>query len=361
MRVKLLLTLFVLLFLVGSTLALILFFTQQQTSTQQQKTQEYIPRTGKFYVLGNKIIDPNGNRFIIKGVNDLFGIWDGQNVGLYGSLQFDYAKRDFATMKEMGVNYLRIWESNQIMTNAKWQSQLDNGIHLAEQQGFVVELTCACSGETVQNNVKFVRYLASRYKADPYVWIEPVNEPDCYDNVTCNDWSFWHNEWSQYIQTIRAQGFQNPIIIQTPWWSSMLRKFEDPSITIDTPGYTFSDTNLIYSMHVYPSNSNSWTLTDSQNQDFLWGNYAASHAVIVDEFGPQNTGAAYEGWIRGFLDYLANWVNNRNGSGAVSFLWFWLSKDSMTGTNLGSYSNRPALNQWGDDYKTRYLDKVVTN
>lgn len=140
----------------------------------------------------------------------------------------------------------------------------------------------------------------------------------------------------------------------------MFRKFGDPSITIDTPRYTFSDTNLIYSVHVYPVNSDSWTVADTQDQDRLWGNYAANHAVIVDEFGPQNTGGAYEGWIRGLLDYLANWVNHRNGSGAVGFLWFWLNADSMTGTNLGSYSNGPTLNQWGNDYKTRYLDKVVS-
>lgn len=333
---------------------------QPEVIKQQQQTREHAAATGKFYVSGNKILDPHGNRFIIKGVNDLFGIWDGQNVGQYGSLQYDYAQRDFAKMKEMGVNYLRVWASKQIMSNATWQSQLDKGIHLAEQQGFVVEVTCACSGNTVQDNVIFVQYLANRYKADPYVWIEPVNEPDCYGSGPCNDWNFWHDEWSQYIQTIRGQGFHNPIIIQTPWWSAGLHKHGDPSVTIDTPGYTFSDANLIYSVHEYPSNSDSWTVTDTQDQDSLWGNYAANHAIIVDEFGPQNTGGAYEGWIQGFLDYLANWVNTRNGSGAVAFLWFWLSEDSMTGTNLGSYSNGPALNQWGNDYKTRYLDKVVS-
>lgn len=118
MRAKLLFSLFVLLFL-GSTLSLILFFSQKHAAG-----------TRKFYVSGNKIIDPDGSRFVIKGVNDLFGIWDGQNVGQYGSLQYYYAQRDFATMKEMGVNYLRVWTSKKIMTNATWQSQLDNGIHL---------------------------------------------------------------------------------------------------------------------------------------------------------------------------------------------------------------------------------------
>lgn len=335
-------------------LLLTVFFSQQQ-----QHTQQHAAGTGRYQVLGNKIIDPNGNHFIVKGMNDLFGIWDGQNVGQYGSLQYRYARRDFAIMKGMGINYLRMWTSKQIMTNSTWQSQLDTAIQWAEQQGFVVELTTAGNWDTVQNNVSFVQYLAYRYKADPYVWIEPVNEPDCYGSGPCNDWNFWHNEWSQYIQTIRGQGFQNPIIIQSPWWSARLNQFGNSSVSIDTPGFTFSDNNLIYSVHEYAiDNVNSWTASDAQDQDNWWGNYAAKHAVIIDEFGPQNTGAACEVWIQGFLDYVANWVNNRNGSGAVGFLWFWMSEDSMTGSDLGSYTNGPTLDQWGNDYKTRYLDKV---
>ena len=345
---------------IGIVLLLLVLLVTIFFSRQQQQTQQHAAGTGKFQVLGNKIVDPNGNRFIVKGMNDLFGIWDGQNVGQYGSLQYQYAQRDFAIMKGMGINYLRMWTSTQIMTNTTWQSQLDHSISLAEQQGFVVEVTCAC--DTGQDTVSFMQYLANRYKADPYVWIEPVNEPNCSGSGPCNNWNSWHSEWSQFIQAIRGQGFQNPIIIQTPWWSARLNQYGNPAVSIDTPGYTFSDTNLIYSVHEYALNNvNSWTASDAQDQDNWWSNYATNHAIIVDEFGPQNTGAACEIWVQGFLDYVANWVNNRNGSGAVGFLWFWMSGDSMTGTDLGNYSNGSTLDQWGNEYKTRYLDKVESS
>jgi hypothetical protein len=62
-------------------------------------------------------------------------------------------------------------------------------------------------------------------------------------------------------------------------------------------------------------------------------------------------------WFYGFVDYLVDWVEYRNGSGAILFLWFGVD-NSCLGTDLALYESSPKAEDWCVYYKEHYLDKV---
>ena len=334
------------------------------------------PGTG-FRVSGNKILDPNGQQFIVKGMNHIYGPWLPLDDGGYSAPQLQYAQRDFDMLKTMGVNLLRIWVSPIILDpgNEYMKGQLANIVSLAEQRGFVIEITVSSysqgTGIDGPNSTGFQRiknvlqYLASTYKGHPYVWLEPLNEPECAgaSGTYCSDWGTWHTEQSQLIQIIRNAGFHQPLVINTPDWSWYMTH-------IDNPQYALSDGNLIYAAHRYgndnatfwgPNNTaNDAGLPEPQAADQAFANAAANHPIIVDEFGNYN-GRGFtnsETWTTQFIDYLADWVINRQGSGAVAFNWFWSDGNSHLGTSIAGYQSNPQLVPWGQYYLNNYLKKV---
>ena len=65
----------------------------------------------------------------------------------------------------------------------------------------------------------------------------------------------------------------------------------------------------------------------------------------AEEFDPLSP------WVTGFLDFVADWVRDEDGSGAIGFVWRWYDDNTMT-------RRTGRLTSWGRLYFDRYIRQV---
>src|SRR6266700_942439 len=310
-----------------------------------------------FKVMENKIYDPTGHIFIVKGVTAVWGRFDGSAYGV-GMINYKNAQRDLDSIKRLGVNFIRLFVSayfaDLLSTDPHYlpdyMQELDNVVNWTTQRGMVIELANSLTDD-FSTSLQFVGSLAARYKNNSYVWIEPMNEPNCEsgDHVRCSDWKFWQFQHLEYVRAIREAGNTAPIVVNTIYHSSDLRQ-------IGT--YVLNDSNIVYGVHRYANESVTFTLQEQRLSDQRWAGFSSMFPVIVDEVGIYDgRGTYHPEWNLGFLDYIANWVNTRQGAGAVAYNWYTDEDNSMTGDWRHKDSN-DVLTVWGNMYSERYLQKV---
>lgn len=314
---------------------------------------------GGFKVIGNKIYDPAGHLFIVKGITAVWGRFNGSAYGV-GLTNYRNAQRDLDSIKGLGANFIRLFVSayyaNLPPTDSHYlpdyKQELDNVVNWATQRGMVIELANSLTDD-FSTSLQFVGYLAVHYKDNPYVWIEPMNEPNCESgyHVRCSDWKFWQFQHIEYVRAIRQAGNTAPIIVNTIDHSSDLRQ-------IGT--YVLNDSNVVYGVHRYANESENFTLQEQKLSDEHWANFAAKFPVIVDEVGIYDgSGTYHPQWNQNFLQYLVNWVNARQGEGAVAYNWYTDEDNSMTGDWRHENSNG-VFTVWGSMFNEWYLQKVVS-
>ncbi len=313
--------------------------------------------TGAFYVQGNKIYSPDGTPFLVKGVTAIYGRFAGGDAQGIGLSNYRHARRDLDLLKQMRVNFVRIIVSADYAALppdnpnyvAEYMQELDNVVQWSTMRGMVVEVANAQT-RTFATGLQFVKQLAERYKNNPYVWLEPMNEPNCSpdtgNEAKCQDWGYWQQQQVRYIQAIRNAGMNSPIIVNTIGWSWDLSQ---------VGSYPLHDNNIIYGAHRYPNPATHFTFNaaDQASCDTMWANLAAQFPIIVDEVGAENNRQTYLAWDQKFIDYVAAWVNTREGAGAVAFVYYWSDGNSMT-----EDSQHGVRNQWGNIFYDHYLTKV---
>lgn len=311
-----------------------------------------------FKVMENKIYDPTGHVFIVKGVTAVWGRFNGSAYGV-GMINYKNAQRDLDYIKRLGVNFIRLFVSayfaNLPSTNPfylpDYLQELDNVVNLATQRGMVIELANSLTDD-FSTSLRFVGSIAARYKDNTYVWIEPMNEPNCEsgDHSRCSDWKFWQFQHLEYIRAIREAGNTAPIVVNTIYHSSDLRQ-------IGT--YVLNDSNIVYGIHSYANQNVTFTLQEQRISDQYWADFSSTVPVIVDEVGIYDgRGTYHPTWNLRFLDYLTTWVKTRQGAGVVAYNWYTDEDNSMTGDWRHNNSN-DVLTVWGTMYSERYLQKVV--
>jgi hypothetical protein len=303
-------------------------------------------------VAGNRILDPAGNRYIIKGANAVYGRFAGGDPLNYGLYNYQNAQRDLLNLKNAGGNTIRVMTSYNDyvggpLGQAEYLTELDNVVAWATGIGIVVDLASADWRETQANVVAMDSLLAGRYKSNPRVWINVANEPNCSggDTTKCYDWAYWQMSQSQDIQAIRATGFTNPVVVDGIGWAWDLSRIGS---------YPMGDANVIFAAHRYGNTLSVWDATQTAQADSLWGNLAASYPIFVEEIGYDNGPGQIspETWCVSFLDnYAVTWVNLRQGSGIMPWIDSWWN-DTMTNRPDGSWS------QWGLDYRDHYMARV---
>ena len=316
-------------------------------------------RTKAFCVKGNTILDPEGRPFVVKGIASPLGPFCG-NVKTWDSTTT--IGRDYDLIRSLGCNLVRIFVArNQTSTDID-RAKLIDTVAQARKRGFVVEIANGYTSFEDSATKPFVGrqgwlgWLASQWKDDPYVWLQPMNEPNGAppgEEARVGDWPYWQLQHNRYIAAIRSTGNTAPLVINMPNWShdfSGIAKFP-----LDDPRR-----QLIYAPHRYPYKVTEFTEKEKAECDSSWGNLSSEYALIVDECGPaldDQHPAPYLEWTKGFLNYCSNWVNRRGGSGVVAFVWYWCSDDSMTG-DWRTHLNNGELNEWGKIFRDNYLNRV---
>jgi len=295
----------------------------------------------QFTVVGSAVLDPQGRAFKIKGVAIAYGTFAGGDEANTGQLNFDSVDRDLPRLAGMGVNLVRVFVTAQDR-DERHLGRLDHIVSAARRAGFVVEISNSYSG--FDESLPWVGFLAHRYKDDPGVWLSPQNEPNCGVASDCGNWALWASQTQRYVRAIRDAGMLSPIVVDGVWWSWDLTRIDD---------FSLGDGNVIYAAHRYANNHATFDAAERGSADQQWGDAAAQHAILVEEVGAFNgpgMGNSPE-WLRGFLDYAADWVNHRGGVGAVAFNWHWVDPNTMT-------HDDGTLTQWGQDFVDHYLNRV---
>lgn len=324
-------------------------------------TSSLPPSAGAFRVQGNKIYDPMGKPFIVKGVTAIYGRFAGGDAHGFGLTNYRYAERDLDNLKRAHVNLVRLFVSADYADLspdspnyvAMYMQELDTVVQWITQRGMVAEVSNSVTSDFA-TSLQFVRQFAARYKDNAYVWIEPMNEPNCNtstgDPTKCRDWAYWQRQQQQYIQAIRGAGMTSPIVVNSISWSWDLSKIAS---------YPLNDSNVIYGAHRYPSPDTNYTFnaTDQADCDKKWANLAGKFPIIVDEVGPANNRKTYLPWGQRFIDYVTEWVNTRGGAGAIAFVYYWSDGNSMT-DDPRRFTSKGVFNQWGEIFYKSYLTKV---
>lgn len=166
----------------------------------------------EFTVSGSQINAPDGKKFIIKGAN--IGIWV-----------------DHSTPNH--VNFIKkIWKFNAVRLPLKLKpgdgsmyasdAFIDRNIkaYTTNSNGPKTVIILEChdhsgrfytdsSSPSLKDLKSFWRRIASRYKNNPYVWFNIMNEPGGKNDVE----KYWYDLHKQLIQEIRKQGANNIIVV----------------------------------------------------------------------------------------------------------------------------------------------------
>jgi mannan endo-1,4-beta-mannosidase len=241
--------------------------------------------TGKFYIVGDKIVDPDGNIYLPIGAN----------VGMHPN-NFDWAGTALGhstQAQEWGWNTIRLnvecttAESYSNVTAAAGDTVLlkyiDQVVQEYTAKHIVVIVECHDAQKDPAQATTFWTDMANKYKDNTYVWFNYANEPD-YENQTQ-----WVSDQETWLKTVRSTGAENIFVADTlnagndAGWGGT-QKVYTPDVG---PAVEAGQCNVLFSLHNYGGQANSQDyIMRPQVYETYWQNVqAAGLAMIVGEFG----------------------------------------------------------------------------
>jgi hypothetical protein len=294
-----------------------------------------LPSTGdgSFHVARGRIIGPDGNEFVPRGVNK-----SGLEYSPYG---YDIGAWNFQRMKSWGVNFVRVplndafWLARMCSYNHSYQSRVDRIVSWARELGMLVllddhmsskGLTCGMGRWTGPqkapdtHNLDFVKAVAKRYKDNPWVAIDLYNEPHDIGNDVWRSGGLvdgWRAVgMQQLLDGVRSTGNNNLVFVSGNAWANDLR------MVVNNP--LREDANVVYAAHSYPFECDKVTIPASQpyvcrgvqyppHLDTQVAPLIGRRAVMITEFGTQRT-------IPGEMQAPIDWAE-AHGIGWAAWLW----------------------------------------
>jgi mannan endo-1,4-beta-mannosidase len=272
--------------------------------------------SGKFYIVGSDIVDPDGNKFYPIGAN----------IGINGQIGFNYndsAISHSADAVAWGWNTVRL--NIYCTTSTPWINTYSYANMLRDTKAFidaytskhiVVMIECH-DGNPDDSNVrtsydKFWTDIMASYKNNTYVWANPLNEPYWNQN------SSWEPQYQHYYDLIRGLGSENIIVADAlnagndSGWDGASRLY-DANIG---PALVNGRCNILLSLHAYGGMGG-----DGPHSSFIDAVHAKGLAMIVGEFGYTTDGSSTAG------DYAmnvtgTNAVYNVAPGKGVGMLWW---------------------------------------
>jgi hypothetical protein len=300
---------------------------------------------GRFRVEGNRIVGPDGEPFVVKGVVAPYGTFAGGDAEGLGRVNERAAAEDFARIADLGANTVKVYVTPHMVADEAGRARLDAVVQAARDAGLVVVLTGFYA--EFEEALPFVRRAAATYADDPYVWILPMNEPSCTvpsPGAGCTDYAAWLREHRRYVRAIRAAGMESPIIVNGPGYSWDLSRVRPSAL---------GDPDIVLGAHRY-ANEATWLDPNTRGEiESGWARFARHRAVVLDEVGNYNPGygSSIE-WARQMIAFAREWVEGEEGSGAVAFNWRWSDPNTLVDPESG------VLTEWGRIFAEGFLGGV---
>ena len=258
----------------------LLIITMLVIGTVKVTTVAKAINTPWLHVSGNKLLDPNNNVVILRGVDltDLaVAARHGRTATQLIDLATDNANGWYARVVRLAVYPDAIdqtagWNAN---PDAYFNTYLNPAVNecIARQIYCIIDwhyITDYSSSAVDTATRNFWNYVAPKYANTPNVIFELYNEP-----TTPNNWSTWKSSAQPWVNIIRAAAPNNIILIGSPQWSQT---------TNNAASSPFSGSNLMYVVHIYPQHGGQSTW------DSWFGNTASTVPYFITEFGWQNGG-----------------------------------------------------------------------
>jgi hypothetical protein len=241
-----------------------------------------------FSVRGTKIIGPDGKEFIPKGVNVNGYNW----VWPRNTVNDAHLIVDCWNFNLVRVNsFLFMGESKYPQSTAN--NDLDAIVKTYTQRGIVVvfeghdRIGSYYSGDDLTALVAWFTDLARKYKDNPYVWFDVMNEPGGRKFLDSNQWVNMHG---QVIKAIRDDaGADNLIIVEGAYGGQDIstpdQNIVDSSIlqfgknVVHFGGRSFA--NIVFSIHTYDL----WNSGDTKLESYLDQIAEQGYAMIIGEYG----------------------------------------------------------------------------
>ncbi|MEU4218550.1 cellulase family glycosylhydrolase [Actinoplanes sp. NPDC026623] len=275
-----------------------------------------------FTVSGSRILEANGNAFVMRGVNHAH-TWYADKLG------------SLADIKALGANTVRVvlssgdrWTRNEasdvtnVITRCK-ANRLICVLEVHDTTGYGEDSAATTLARAVDYWISIKSALAGQER---YVMLNIGNEP--YGNTNA---AGWVADTKNAITRLRAAGFEHSIMVDAPNWG------QDWSFTMrDNAASVFAadpQRNTIFSIHMYGVFD-----TAAEINDYLGRFITAGLPIVVGEFGfnhsdgnpdedtimatAQSRGIGYLGWSwsgnGGGVEYL-DLVTNFNASALTSW------------------------------------------
>jgi hypothetical protein len=312
------------------------------TATTTEDARQY------FKVQGTKILDLNGNEFVIKGAN----------VMGYNAAWPVTALADLELFKTWNFNFARLYtrlDDNYVTGGGPGHNKdlnaLYNIIDAYTAEGIVVmievhDFTGGYYTDTTTPSLaelaNFHASLAERYIDNPYVWFNVMNEPGGSGAVS----SQWVTTHQRVIKAIRDTGNNSIIVADGASWGQDVGEWNGNPVKEENSailkygadlknfdGNTYE--NILFSIHAYDQ----WSNGDAKLIDYIDRVHAKGHALMIGEFGSWNNSYNFQS-----LDTVMR-VAPSKGVGLTVWHWYGGDRNRLTvrvdGTNGGGqYINR---------------------
>jgi hypothetical protein len=259
-----------------------------ENAVQSDMSSSARTRGAGFTVTGSTIYDPSGNQFVAKGVNVSGSNWVWERHTASDADLID---------KCWNFNLVRV---NSFLFNGEVpypqntvNNNLDEIVNTFTARGIVVVFEAHdrigryYTGNDLTTLIAWYTDLATRYRDNPYVWFDVMNEPGGRTGIDVGQWVNMHG---QVIEAIRSTGANNIIIVEGAY-GGQDNPFPDTSEITDSAilkysedilsynGNTFS--NVVFSIHTYDL----WNQGDAKLAGFFEQVHAQGLALIVGEYG----------------------------------------------------------------------------
>lgn len=215
------------------------------------------PASGKFYIVGNQIVDPSGNIFYPMGVNIAARAgnfetgytfnWNGTGTG-----------RSEDVLK-WGWNTVRVNNICSPPSDGPTVAQLNAGIDafIDEYTAKKIVVMIDCHDVTGKNPTPtssalgpiyaFQEHVAQKYKDNPYVWFNVLNEP-ITGSDTAADSANWLALYRQALSKLRAIAPNSIFVADIPGYGQAVKTLMGTNSVL---GLSSGQCNVLYAWHAY--------------------------------------------------------------------------------------------------------------
>ena len=272
-----------------------------------------------FYVSGTKLMDCNGNEFVMRGVNYSYA-W-----------QRGHESTVIPAAKRIGCNVIRI----QLSTGKKWQkcdrSTVERLIKLCEDNKLIAifnthDETGSMSYSDLENACDYwlgLKDLLNEHRKTVLVNIS---------NEWCGDWNtaFWAESYMKAIPKLRDGGLKNTLIVDCAGYGQYPKSVFDRGNDVAKAD---TQSNVLFSMHMYDEAGKS----DAIVKDNIDKALATGLPMIIGEFACEHKGNKVA-WQK-ILDY-----SKEKNIGWLGWSWTGNSSEVAACDMFGGYDD--------SDYKT---------